>query len=187
MSNPATDQAQHPGAIPEKMELPAIAMHGPIEMAIVVHVLTGEGKPARLSMNLPAGVIPTKESIKEILANCLTEAPGENAGIPPGTRLMTKREFWAHITKREAGEALPMPGNQEFEDLFADIGDEISKATLVHAIKGKGFPSMEKADYWTKLGMARFTGNQHNPDWSWIAEKLEQLPVSTLLKIYFDK
>jgi hypothetical protein len=108
-----TPKEQQPG-IP-LIELPAIAMHGPFEMSMTIHVLTGEDKPARISMSLQPGIIPDEDQIKQILANCLNDEEGAESQIPAGTRLMTKREFWAHITMREAGIPLAMPGNQEFE------------------------------------------------------------------------
>lgn len=107
----------------ETVEIPEIPMNGPIEMEMAVHVMTpfiaspGDKavmKPAKLTLMLPSGQFPTPDGLREILDNCLKDEG--DAAIPAGTRLMTKPEFWAHITKREAGVALPLTGNPEFED-----------------------------------------------------------------------
>lgn len=117
-----TQQDRMPG---ETIEMPEIPMHGPVELAMAVHVMTpyvaspggiAVMKPAKLTMTLPPGSFPTPQALREILDNCLQAETEGDATIPAGTRLMTKPEFWAHITKREAGVALPLAGNPEFED-----------------------------------------------------------------------
>jgi len=35
-----------------------------------------------------------------------------------------------------------------------------------------------------KLGYIRFTGNQHNPAWSWVRSKLEELDTNDLERVY---
>jgi hypothetical protein len=58
------------------------------------------------------------------------------------------------------------------------------RGLLVDAIVGRGFPTMVQADRFTRDGLARFTGNQHNDAWTWDRERLEFLPVEKLETIY---
>lgn len=55
---------------------------------------------------------------------------------------------------------------------------------LADAITGVGFPSYEVAEEAVKGGLATFTGNQHNEDWTWDTEALLKLETATLEQLY---
>lgn len=61
---------------------------------------------------------------------------------------------------------------------------ELTKPILIDAIVGRGFISMDEAEHYTRVGLARFTGNQHNAEWQWERRKLEALTFELLLSIY---
>ena len=58
------------------------------------------------------------------------------------------------------------------------------KQMLVDAICGRGFLSYGDADHYVEQGMAKFTGNQWNENWDWIAAKLHALSNIELKEIY---
>ena len=58
--------------------------------------------------------------------------------------------------------------------------------SLVDAIIGAGFPSIQYASGMTELGLANFTGNQWNENWSWNRNRLNELPRETLEELYAD-
>ena len=60
------------------------------------------------------------------------------------------------------------------------------KQLLVDAICGAGFGSMKEADYYTKLGLAKFTGNLLSEKWDWDVDSLNALSEETLCGIYFS-
>ena len=60
----------------------------------------------------------------------------------------------------------------------------IDKGIMINAIVGRGFKSMDEADYYTRGGLAHYTGDQHNPEWSWDRVKLSELPMDVLQEIY---
>ena len=162
----------------ELKTLPHVAMAGPVEFSMIVHIMTPEGKSGRFTMQLETGIIPTPAHVKNILANCLNDASGN---LPKGTRLMNKPEFIAHITKRETGVEVPMEGPQVFEP----PEDTIDKQMLVDALCGRGFRTMEEAAQWTKDGFATQTsGGMAGEKWEWNRKKLELLDETTLLRMY---
>lgn len=55
---------------------------------------------------------------------------------------------------------------------------------IVNAICQLGFTSMDHACDMEKLGLAVFTGNQWNENWSWKAEALEKLEEEHLIALY---
>lgn len=61
---------------------------------------------------------------------------------------------------------------------------QMAEKLLVDAIIGKGFASTEEADGMVKLGLAKFTGDGWNPDWSWKRKALEKLRFWELEEIY---
>jgi len=60
----------------------------------------------------------------------------------------------------------------------------MDKAILVDAICGKGFRSIEFAIDMEKTGLARFTGDQWNPDWDWNKGELQKLSIEQLEALY---
>jgi len=58
------------------------------------------------------------------------------------------------------------------------------RTLLIDAINGVGIPTMEMAVAYTKQGTARFTGNQHNPDWAWAQDYLRSADEPTLQALY---
>lgn len=140
--------AQDVGGMPEPVDIPETVMHGPIEVSMTVHCMTQDGSSGRLTFHLPAGRFPATEEMQDIL-----DAALENDGsIPAGTRLMTKPEFWDHITKREAGMALPMSGDREFQA----PGYNVPKNLLIDAILGAG----GKVGQWNRANLEEMTLDQ---------------------------
>jgi hypothetical protein len=60
----------------------------------------------------------------------------------------------------------------------------MNKEILIDAIIGKGFHSYEEASHFEGAGFATFTGNQHNPEWSWKRNALDHLSEISLKEIY---
>lgn len=58
------------------------------------------------------------------------------------------------------------------------------KTLLVDAICGRGTGSTKHSDAMTKIGLAEFCGNQWNEDWRWKRDKLAELEIGELSKIY---
>lgn len=59
------------------------------------------------------------------------------------------------------------------------------KEILIDAIVGHGVGgSYEFAEAMTKAGLARFTGNQHNPEWQWNRDTLTFLSEDQLYDMY---
>ncbi len=164
----------------ELVKLEPMDMHGPVEVTIAIHVMVPSLGKRRLSFRMPPGVIPTRAEIMEVYDACLSPDAMQASGIPTGTRVMSKPEFVAHVTERESGSAMPMPGSQE----YVRPDSEIPKQVLIDAICGRGFPSMEDAESWTKAGMAKETGDQHNYKWEWDREALKDLTNTELWNIY---
>lgn len=167
----------------ELVQLDPVDMHGPVETKIVIHVMVPDAKTktmkaARLNFAMNVGVIPTRAEIKEVVDACLNPENMVASSIPDGTRLMTKAEFVAHVTTREAGRAIPMPGNQD----YVPSTSEIPRQVLIHAIFGRGVP-VSREDEFVNKGMAAFTGNQHNPRWDWTIG-IEKLTDDELLALY---
>lgn len=57
---------------------------------------------------------------------------------------------------------------------------------LIDAIVGRCFTSYGEADHYVKVGLAKFTGNQHNEEWRWRRDALEKLGYDLLLRIYLN-
>lgn len=60
---------------------------------------------------------------------------------------------------------------------------QIDKPTLIDAICGTKY-TIDDMVMFSKTGIAKFTGNQHNPDWQFIRTELEKLNISQLAIIY---
>lgn len=58
------------------------------------------------------------------------------------------------------------------------------KTLTIDAIIGAGFHSVVIATECERVGLAEFTGNQHNTAWSWKREALEKLELDTLQELY---
>lgn len=46
---------------------------------------------------------------------------------------------------------------------------------MIDAIVGRGFPFAYEGDHFVKIGLARYTGNQHNVSWEWDRVALRNL------------
>lgn len=60
----------------------------------------------------------------------------------------------------------------------------IPRQMVIHAIIGAGFASMQMADEYTKLKLAKFTGNQWNENWDRDSDALSKLTNLELATIY---
>lgn len=60
----------------------------------------------------------------------------------------------------------------------------LTKAILIDAIVGAGFPSIDVAMKAVKAELARFTGNQHNESWAWRCDMLAQAHIDDLHDLY---
>lgn len=109
--------------ITKPIELPEIPMHGPIECSMKIYFTLPTGETANINVFFEPGVIPSASIIKIMLDEALAEVDG----VPEGTRLMTKPEFVKHITTREAGFPMEVPGNQEFEPLDTVLPPAVDK------------------------------------------------------------
>lgn len=61
---------------------------------------------------------------------------------------------------------------------------DVTKTILIHAIIGQGFSGYSDPDRMVKLGLAYYSGNQHNENWDWHIKKLEELDIPYLWAIY---
>jgi len=57
----------------------------------------------------------------------------------------------------------------------------MNKEQVIDSIVGLGVALPDRA---VKLGLARYTGNQWNEDWSWDREALTKCPVEDLQQLY---
>jgi hypothetical protein len=83
-------------------------MIGPIEVLMKVYAKTDDGKIGSFNVTLPAGTLPTRDT----LATLLEEARKD---MPPGYREISKREFWSHMCMKTCGEVFEMEGSAEWE------------------------------------------------------------------------
>ena len=65
--------------------------------------------------------------------------------------------------------------------------EHFTRELMVDAIVGKGFYTQKEAGDFTKLGFARFTGNQNNESWEWHRSALRALDLEDLKTIYCRK
>lgn len=163
----------------EVVKLDPIDMHGPVETSVIIHIRLPDGRNAHLAFQMEPGRIPTRAAIKEVVDACLDPQNMEASAVPQGTRVLTKPEFVEHITKRETGRAIPMPG----ESNWVPASCEIPHGMLVHAIQGVGGPDNLETEYITR-GLAKYIGPGDNYVFTWDCEKLAELPDDMLLEIY---
>jgi hypothetical protein len=98
--------------------------------------------------------VPTRSAMQDVIDACLDPGTDSANGIPPGTRLMTKPEFVAHITLRDTGAALALPGNQEFTPTII----EIPRQMIIHAIHGAfGLTSAGIAQQYDAIALSRMS------------------------------
>lgn len=157
------------------VELEPIDMHGPVEVTAALYVLLPDGRPATLNFKMLSGQIPARADIKAALDAMMTPASMEESSIPAGTRLMTKPEFVAHVTKQETGQAMTIPGDQH----FVPVQPNIPHGMLVHAIAGVGVPE-QLADEYRARGLVERDGVGDY----WNNDRLADLPGDVLLAIY---
>jgi hypothetical protein len=67
----------------------------------------------------------------------------------------------------------------DFED------EDCLKTLLIDAIIGVGFTNNGFAVQMVELSLAKFTGNQHNPEWEWCKKSLIEFNVETLKELYY--
>lgn len=104
------------------------------------------------------------------------------------TQDQTIDQLWeraGHGTRREDIEAAYLAG-MEAERAERDRTMVRGSGLLVDAIVGRGLPTSEHVDRYTRAGLARFSGNQWNEEWQWDRAALEQLAFSRLVEIYRD-
>ena len=66
-----------------------------------------------------------------------------------------------------------------------NLTEEQYKTLLVDAICNHSpGASCEEAHELEKLGFAKFTGNQWNPDWAWKSDALHKMNISDLENLY---
>ena len=69
------------------------------------------------------------------------------------------------------------------ENLRKDLRCGIDERILVDAIIGSGL-TIDTGTEMQSKGLARFTGNQHNPEWTWDRKALGEICQSELIAIY---
>jgi hypothetical protein len=164
----------------DPIALEPVDMHGPVEVSIKVYMKLPDGKAGSLTLTAAPGQLPTRAEQIAMLDAVLDADKRAQSALPEGVSPLTKPEFVRHITRRETGLALDIPGDQHFVPAACEIPHDM----LVNAIAGAGFPTMELADEFTKRGMAKFTGNQWNEKWEWDKSAIAALPDAMLLAIY---
>lgn len=66
----------------------------------------------------------------------------------------------------------------------------IERSIIIDAICGAGFKTMQNAIDAEKMGMAKFVGNQWNPDWAWNRDWLKaksDIELENIYNVYCDK
>jgi len=61
---------------------------------------------------------------------------------------------------------------------------ELDQTDLLNLLKSVKPKSMQECDDFTKLGLMKFTGNQHNENWDWCTDKLTQFSLNELWILY---
>ena len=61
---------------------------------------------------------------------------------------------------------------------------ELTKEEVVNLISSVQPSSYKDCEELVETGLMYFSGNQHNPDWSWSYSKLYELPLQSLVEIY---
>ena len=58
------------------------------------------------------------------------------------------------------------------------------KTLVIDAIVGVGFPSVVLAGECERVGLAKFNGDQWNPGWVWLRDRLEAVELESLQELY---
>jgi hypothetical protein len=167
----------------EPIELEPVDMHAPVEIKVSVHLKLDDGRSAVMDFLMPSGRIPTRQEIvAAVQATMSTDGAGE-----PGYRLMDKTEFVKHITMRDAGVALVLPGNKDFVPSAVDVPHSM----LVHAIAGASFEFSNEgfalAKTFEDRGLLRSSTSGHggcDSSHYWDRRALMALADDELLAIY---
>jgi hypothetical protein len=61
---------------------------------------------------------------------------------------------------------------------------ELTKEILIDAIIGRGIISYKQANWFEKLDIVTFNGNQWNESWAFKREELEKIDIEELMTIY---
>ena len=174
----------------ERLDLPEMDMHGPIEVSIKVYMQLPSGEVGAMSVLAPPGVLPTRAELAAMLDEVLDPAKLAASAVPPGTKPQSKTEFVKHITKRETGLAMTLPGDPQ----FVATTSEIPHGMLVHAIQGVDIESeidlsvaAELVNDYAERGFMiinRTPNEQNKVAIAWNTEALDALPDDVLLAIY---
>lgn len=62
-----------------------------------------------------------------------------------------------------------------------------SREMLIDAIIGRGFRTIRFACKMSKKGLAEFTGDQWNEEWTWKRDALQKLSIVELEKLYYGQ
>lgn len=161
--------------MPEMKPLEAMDMHAPVEVTITVRMVLESGETARVMYDMRPGQIPTRAEIEEAIKPALDVELLKALPMQGNARPMTKPEFVAFITKRAAGQPIPMAGDQH----FVPAPCEIPHSMLVHAICGAGISDDLLGEYKSR---ALALETMHGPRWDRAA--LDKQPDDVLLAIY---
>lgn len=83
-------------------------MIGPIEVLMKVYAKTDDGKIGSFTVTLPAGTLPTREALAELVEDA-------RKNMPAGYREISKREFWDHLCMKTCGEIYELEGSLDWE------------------------------------------------------------------------
>lgn len=61
------------------------------------------------------------------------------------------------------------------------------KKLYVHALMGGKKPKPERCEEFTRAGLMRFTGNQHNMSWDWVESEVTKLPYYAIRAMYYQE
>jgi hypothetical protein len=168
------DNQQNPHQL---LELEPIDMHGPVEVSVRVYGKTADGKVGSLTFKAETGRLPTRAQQVAMLDAFMDPEKRAHAETLKDLRPLTKPEFVEFMTLRIAGQAIPLPGNQEFVPSTCDIPHEM----LVHAVMGAGCDAMFGDEHEAR-GIAEYLDGPNK--FAWIESALEALPDDELLAIY---
>jgi hypothetical protein len=141
-----------------------------------VYGKTADGKVGSLTFKAETGRLPTRAQQVAMLDAFMDPEKRAHAETLKDLRPLTKPEFVEFMMLRIAGQAIPLPGNQEFVPSTCDI----PHGMLVDAIVGAGVPGTIWQEYRTR-GLS-FMGDAGREVFD--EEKLAALPDDELLAIY---
>lgn len=164
--------------LPEVKPLEAMDMHAPVEVTITVRMVLESGETARVMYDMRPGQIPTRAEIEEAIKPALDVDLLKALPMQGNARPMTKPEFVAFITKRAAGQPIPMAGDQH----FVPAPCEIPHAMLVHAVAGTVIPS-EIVEEYEARGLI-LSSDDYPYYYEWVRAELDKQPDDVLLALY---